>query len=63
MQSDVTADEISVMAARAGLSIPEEDLVPVAKALSAHLKRVEPLMALELSSVEPAVMFDPRWRD
>ncbi len=63
MQSDFTPAEIAVMATRAGLVIPEEDLAPVAKALSAHFKRVEPLMALELSSVEPAVLFDPRWHD
>lgn len=63
MQSDFTPAEIAVMATRAGLVVPEEDLASVAKALSAHFKRVEPLMALELSSVEPAVLFDPRWHD
>ena len=63
MQYDFTPEEISVMAARAGLVIPEDDLVPVARALNAHMKRVEPLMALELSDVEPAALFDPRWRD
>jgi Asp-tRNA(Asn)/Glu-tRNA(Gln) amidotransferase C subunit len=47
----------------AGISIPAEDLAPLAEALAAFSDFVEPLLRADLSSVQSALTFDPRWDD
>ena len=54
--------DILRLAELAGLSIPEEDLAPLARALEAHTAFVAPLLERDLSAVQPALSFDPRWR-
>lgn len=62
MPAPVTPEEVRRLAELAGLSFPEEDLAPVAQALTAHNEFVRDLLAEDVSDVDPAVTFDPTWR-
>jgi Asp-tRNA(Asn)/Glu-tRNA(Gln) amidotransferase C subunit len=55
----VTPEDVDRLAALARLSLPPEDLEPLARSLAAHLELVDPLLHLDLSDVEPALRFDP----
>jgi Asp-tRNA(Asn)/Glu-tRNA(Gln) amidotransferase C subunit len=54
----VTAEDIEHLADIAGLSVPAEDLQPLAEALAAHLEFVEPLLRRDLSAFEPVLRFE-----
>jgi hypothetical protein len=54
---------VARLAALAWLRVPQEDLRPLAEALSAHADFVEPLLRAELPAGDPMLRFDPRWRD
>jgi Asp-tRNA(Asn)/Glu-tRNA(Gln) amidotransferase C subunit len=56
---DVTPAEVERLAALVGLRLPPEDLEPLARSLSAHAELVAPLLARDLSDVEPALTFRP----
>lgn len=58
-----TREEVERLGELARLRLPKEDLDPLAEALAEHDALVEPLLALELADVDPALTFDPRWRD
>ena len=56
-----TPADVARLAEASGLRIPEEDLEPVAEALTAHLAFVEPMLRADLPDADPALTFDPRW--
>jgi hypothetical protein len=55
--------DVAGLAALAGLTLPPDDLAPLAAALERHLAFVEPLLAAPLDDASPALVHDPRWRD
>lgn len=59
---EVDADVVRALAGVAGISVPEEDVEPLVKALRNHLKGMEALDTLDLDDYDPIVIFDPRWR-
>jgi hypothetical protein len=62
VQSRFSEEEVARLAALAGLPVPDEDLQPLAAALSAHADFVGPLLRAELPPGDPMLRFDPRWR-
>ena len=63
MEAQFGEEEVARLAALAGLPVPDEDLRPLAEALSAHADFVEPLLRAELPAGDPMLRFDPRWHD
>ena len=63
MASGFSEEEVARLAALAGLRVPDEDLRPLADALTAHAEFVEPLLRAELPAGDTMLRFDPRWRD
>jgi hypothetical protein len=58
-----TPEDVERLAELVGLRIPPEDMRALAKLLTEHRALVDPLLQLELPEVDPALAFDPRWRD
>jgi hypothetical protein len=52
---------VKTLADAAGLSIPDEDLEPLAESLTSQLASITRLDQLDLTHVHPALQFDPRW--
>lgn len=52
---------ITLLGQLAGLSIPSEDIEPLATALQNQLASIELLEEMELADVNPGYKFDPRW--
>jgi len=59
MKQTLTPADVERLAALVDLSVPEEDLEPLARALEAQAELVEPLLALDPSTAESALTFDP----
>jgi hypothetical protein len=59
----VSPEEAQLMGTLVGLTIPPEDLAPLAEALTDQLASISQLTALDLESVDPILSFDPRWPD
>ena len=45
------------------LSLPAEDIAPLAVALTDQLASIELLEQLDLTNVNPVLEFDPRWHN
>jgi Asp-tRNA(Asn)/Glu-tRNA(Gln) amidotransferase C subunit len=59
MERALTPADVECLATLVDLRLPEEDLEPLARALEAHAKLVEPLLGLDPSTAESALSFDP----
>ncbi len=57
----IDPETITLLARLAGLSIPSEDIEPLAGALQNQLASIELLEEMELGDVTPSCTFDPRW--
>jgi len=57
----IDPETITLLARLLGLSIPSEDIEPLAGALQNQLASIELLEELELGDVTPSYTFDPRW--
>ena len=57
----LSPEAIQTLADIAGLSIPTEDLEPLAESLTSQLASMALLDRLDLEHVHPAMQFDPRW--
>jgi Asp-tRNA(Asn)/Glu-tRNA(Gln) amidotransferase C subunit len=58
----VRAKDVSVLAGLVGLSVPDEDLEPLAEALTMHLAFTSQMADVDVRAVPSTVTFDPRWR-
>jgi Asp-tRNA(Asn)/Glu-tRNA(Gln) amidotransferase C subunit len=58
---EITVDIVLQMAKAADLIIPEEDLEEVRSALSDYRVVFQPVEALDLTDIDPALIMDPRW--
>jgi hypothetical protein len=61
--SPVGPETIEVLAQLTGLPIAAEDIPPLVTALGDQLAAFETLEAVDLTDVNPALEFDPRWQD
>jgi hypothetical protein len=58
----VNLETVKLLAGLQGLSVPDEDLQPLAEALTGHLATVAAIVdRYELDDVEPVLTHDPRW--
>ncbi len=57
----ISPDTVVLMAQAAGLTLPPEDVAPLAAALSDQLVSIALLDHLDLTNVNPILEFDPRW--
>jgi hypothetical protein len=62
VSASVSPEEVAILAATAGIWVPEEDLEHLARSLAEHLDAVAPLLAADLTRAVPALRLDPRWR-
>jgi hypothetical protein len=53
---------VGLLAAAAGLALPEEDRDLLVEAFAAQAKVVQSLLSVDVAEMEPIVTFDPRWR-
>jgi Asp-tRNA(Asn)/Glu-tRNA(Gln) amidotransferase C subunit len=58
----ISPETTRLLAALAGFAVPDEDVELLAAALSSQLRSIAALDQLDLTDVNPAVEFDPRWR-
>ena len=63
MESRFGEEDVARLAALAALPVPQEDLRPLAEALSDYADFVGPLLRADLPSGDTMLRFDPRWRD
>jgi Asp-tRNA(Asn)/Glu-tRNA(Gln) amidotransferase C subunit len=59
----ITPEELQTIAHVFGFPLPAEDIDRLSTALRDQLAAVESLAALDLTDVQPALQFDPRWHD
>jgi hypothetical protein len=57
----LTPDTVESLARLVGLTIPPEDVAPLARALTDQLASIDLLDRLDLAGVDPVLDFDPRW--
>ncbi len=57
----IDPETIALLCRLAGLTIPSEDIEPLAAALQSQLSAIELLEGMELGDVTPSYTFDPRW--
>ncbi|HXT35799.1 MAG TPA: hypothetical protein VN837_09505 [Chloroflexota bacterium] len=57
----ISPDTVVILAQAVGLTLPPEDVAPLAVALSDHLASMALLDQLDLTNVQPILEFDPRW--
>ena len=57
----ISEETIRHLAKLVGIEVPEEDVAPLAAALSSQLAGIAALDELDLADVNPAIEFDPRW--
>lgn len=54
-------DAIRVLAKVAGIVVPEEDVLPLAAAFQQHLASIDTLPTMDISDVEPPLVFRVMW--
>jgi Asp-tRNA(Asn)/Glu-tRNA(Gln) amidotransferase C subunit len=60
---EVSPETVATLARLVGLTVPPEDLEPLAVALRDQLAAVSIFDELDLTDVNPTVELDPRWHD
>ena len=61
MELEITPEVIHSIADLAGITVPDEDLAPLAAVMTNQVGMVELLRPLDFRDVPPIVSFDPRW--
>jgi hypothetical protein len=59
----IDRDTLTNLARLVGLTLPDEDIEPLAAALRDQFAAAESLENLDLTDVTPAFRFDARWHD
>jgi hypothetical protein len=54
-------EAIRELGRRVGLDIPEEDLIPLARAMEQHLASMAALEHLDLADIEAPLIFRAKW--
>jgi hypothetical protein len=58
---ELDPDTIRVLAKVAGIEVPDEDLVPLTAALQQHLASIDALPTMDITDVEPPLVFRVMW--
>jgi Asp-tRNA(Asn)/Glu-tRNA(Gln) amidotransferase C subunit len=58
---ELDPDTIRVLAKVAGIEVPDEDLAPLAAALQQHLASIDALPTMDITDVEPPLVFRVMW--
>ena len=61
MELEITADVIRSIAELAGITVPDEDLAPLAAVMTNQVAMVALLRPMDFRDVPPIVSLDPRW--
>lgn len=59
----ISREDVDVLAQIAALSISSGDVEGLIAALTLQVSALRRLDQLDLMDIEPAITFDPRWRD
>jgi hypothetical protein len=59
--TEIPAETIEAMAQLLGLAIPPQEVSTLAASVRDQFDSIEPLEALDLTDIMPAIEFDPRW--
>lgn len=59
----ISVETVETLSRLVGLSLPAEDVAPLAAALTDQLASIALLDRLNLEGVDPIEAFDPRWDD
>ncbi|MGH2347385.1 MAG: hypothetical protein ACRDG4_19330 [Chloroflexota bacterium] len=59
----ISAETVETLSRLVGLTLPAEDVAPLAAALTDQLASIALLDRLNLEGVDPIEAFDPRWDD
>lgn len=54
-------DTVRTLARVAGIELPDEDVIPLAAALKQHLASIAALPTMEITDVEPPLVFRVTW--
>jgi Asp-tRNA(Asn)/Glu-tRNA(Gln) amidotransferase C subunit len=60
---EISRGTLELLAHIAGIDVPDEDAAGLADALRNQLASIELIDRLDLTDVQPALRFDPRWDD
>ena len=55
------SETVRTLARIAGIDIPDEDLTPLTAALKQHLAAIEALPTMDITDVEPPLVFRVTW--
>jgi hypothetical protein len=59
----LSVNDLQVVAAMLGLTIPDEDIEALAAMVGDQLAVIDRLEQPDLTDINPLLEFDPRWRD
>jgi hypothetical protein len=59
----IDSDTIRTLGRVAGIEIPDEDLAPLVALLTQHLASIDELPCMEITDVEPPLVFRATWDD
>jgi hypothetical protein len=57
----ISPDTVRTLARVAGIDVPEEDLAPLVAALTTHLASLDALPTMDVTDVEPPLIFRATW--
>jgi Asp-tRNA(Asn)/Glu-tRNA(Gln) amidotransferase C subunit len=60
---EISRETLELLAQIAGIQVPEDDAAGLTEALRNQLASIELIDRLDLTDVQPALWFDPRWDD
>jgi Asp-tRNA(Asn)/Glu-tRNA(Gln) amidotransferase C subunit len=60
---EISRETLELLAQIAGIKVPAEDAAALRDALRNQLASMEQIDRLDLTGVQPALRFDPRWND
>jgi len=59
----IDPDTVRTLARVAGIEIPDEDVFPLAALLTQHLASIDELPTMDITDVEPPLIFRATWDD
>ena len=60
---EISRETLDLLARIVGIEVPEGDAADLADALRSQLASMDKIDRLDLTDVQPALRFDPRWND
>jgi hypothetical protein len=60
---EISRETLDLLARIVGIEVPDADAADLAEAFRSQLASMEQIDRLDLTDVQPALRFDPRWDD